>query len=49
MIKNTKSSWGSVSRWLHWGLGLAIIAMIAGLARPASVAGTPGRVTALPL
>ena len=29
MIKNSKSNWGSVSRWLHWGLGLAIIAMIA--------------------
>jgi len=29
MIRNTKSSWGSLSRWLHWGLGLAIIGMIA--------------------
>ena len=28
MIKNSKSGWGSVARWLHWGLGLAIIAMI---------------------
>ena len=26
---NTKSSWGSVSRCLHWILGLAIIGMIA--------------------
>lgn len=29
MIRNTNSSWGSVARWLHWALGLAIIAMIA--------------------
>ena len=29
MIGNSKSSWGSVSRWFHWGLGLAIILMIA--------------------
>jgi cytochrome b561 len=29
MTGNTKSSWGSVSRCLHWILGLAIIGMIA--------------------
>ena len=29
MIRNTGSSWGSVSRWFHWVLGLAIIGMIA--------------------
>jgi len=29
MIRNTASSWGSVSRWFHWILGLAIIGMIA--------------------
>ena len=29
MIRNTKTSWGSVSRWFHWGLGLAILLMIA--------------------
>jgi len=29
MIRNTNSSWGSVSRWPHWGLGLVIIAMLA--------------------
>jgi cytochrome b561 len=29
MITNTKIGWGSVSRWLHWTLGIAIIAMIA--------------------
>jgi cytochrome b561 len=29
MIRNTSSSWGSISRWLHWGLGLTIIALIA--------------------
>ncbi len=28
MIRNTGSNWGSVSRWFHWGLGLAIIGMI---------------------
>jgi cytochrome b561 len=29
MIGNSRSNWGSVSRWLHWGLGLTIILMIA--------------------
>src|SRR6478752_6446798 len=29
MIRNTPSSWGSLTRALHWGLGLAIIGMIA--------------------
>jgi len=29
MIGNTSSSWGSVSRWFHWILGLAIIGMLA--------------------
>jgi cytochrome b561 len=29
MIGNTALSWGSVSRWLHWILGAAIIGMIA--------------------
>ncbi len=29
MLRNTKTSWGSVSRLLHWGLGLAIIGMLA--------------------
>jgi cytochrome b561 len=29
MIRNSNSSWGSVSRWLHWSLGIAIIFMIA--------------------
>jgi cytochrome b561 len=29
MIGNTPSSWGSISRWFHWILGLAIIGMIA--------------------
>ena len=29
MIRNTASSWGSVSRWFHWILGIAIIGMIA--------------------
>jgi cytochrome b561 len=29
MITNTKTGWGSVSRWLHWTLGIAIIAMMA--------------------
>lgn len=28
MIRNTTTSWGSVSRWFHWGLALAIIGMI---------------------
>jgi len=29
MIRNTSAGWGSVARWLHWGLALAIIGMIA--------------------
>jgi len=29
MIRNTPSSWGSLTRAFHWGLGLAIIGMIA--------------------
>jgi cytochrome b561 len=29
MITNTKTGWGSISRWLHWTLGIVIIAMIA--------------------
>ena len=29
MVRNTGVSWGSVSRWLHWGLGITIIGMIA--------------------
>ena len=29
MIRNTVSSWGSVSRWFHWVLGVTIIGMIA--------------------
>src|ERR1700754_3734031 len=29
MMGNTSSSWGSVSRWFHWILGVAIIGMIA--------------------
>jgi cytochrome b561 len=29
MIRNTSSSWGSVSRAFHWVLGLAIIGMLA--------------------
>jgi cytochrome b561 len=29
MMRNTGSSWGSVSRWFHWILGSAIIGMIA--------------------
>jgi cytochrome b561 len=29
MIRNTPSSWGSLSRWLHWGLGLIIVGMLA--------------------
>jgi len=28
MIRNTKDGWGSVARWFHWGLALAIIGMI---------------------
>jgi cytochrome b561 len=29
MIGNTTSSWGSVSRWFHWILGVMIIGMLA--------------------
>ena len=29
MLRNTAKSWGSLSRWLHWTLGIAIIGMIA--------------------
>jgi cytochrome b561 len=29
MLRNTSSSWGSLSRGFHWGLGLVIIGMIA--------------------
>jgi cytochrome b561 len=29
MIRNTISSWGRASRWLHWVLGAAIIGMLA--------------------
>ncbi|THD74211.1 MAG: cytochrome b [Bradyrhizobium sp.] len=29
MIRNTTSGWGSVSRWLHWILGAAIVGMLA--------------------
>jgi len=29
MIGNTRSTWGSVARWFHWGLGAAIIGMLA--------------------
>jgi cytochrome b561 len=29
MIRNTALSWGSVFRWFHWILGIAIIGMIA--------------------
>jgi cytochrome b561 len=29
MIRNTNTSWGSISRLFHWGLGLVIIGMIA--------------------
>jgi cytochrome b561 len=29
MIQNTSSTWGSISRWLHWALGAAIIGMLA--------------------
>jgi len=29
MIRNTAMSWGSVSRWFHWVLGIAIVGMIA--------------------
>jgi cytochrome b561 len=29
MMRNTVKSWGSLSRWFHWVLGVAIIGMIA--------------------
>jgi cytochrome b561 len=29
MIRNTRTGWGSVARWFHWGLALAILGMIA--------------------
>ena len=29
MLRNTVKSWGSLSRWFHWILGIAIIGMIA--------------------
>src|SRR5438132_552015 len=29
MIRNTSSNWGIVSRWFHWGLGIATIGMMA--------------------
>lgn len=29
MIRNTNQSWGCVSRLFHWGLGLAVIGMLA--------------------
>jgi cytochrome b561 len=29
MLRNTPKSWGSLSRWFHWILGVAIIGMIA--------------------
>jgi cytochrome b561 len=29
MLRNTVKSWGSLSRWFHWVLGIAIIGMIA--------------------
>jgi cytochrome b561 len=29
MLRNTPSTWGSVTRWLHWILGIAIIGMLA--------------------
>lgn len=28
MIRNTRNGWGSLARWFHWGLALAIIGMI---------------------
>ncbi|MBR1091344.1 cytochrome b [Bradyrhizobium manausense] len=28
MIRNTRTGWGSVARWFHWGLALTIIGMI---------------------
>jgi len=29
MLRNTSTQWGSLSRWFHWVLGVAIIGMIA--------------------
>jgi cytochrome b561 len=29
MVRNTKHNWGSLSRSFHWGLGLAIVGMLA--------------------
>ncbi|MCP1732250.1 cytochrome b561 [Bradyrhizobium elkanii] len=29
MIRNTAASWGSLARAFHWGLGIAIIGMLA--------------------
>jgi cytochrome b561 len=29
MIRNTRSTWGSISRWFHWGLAAAIVGMLA--------------------
>jgi cytochrome b561 len=29
MIRNTRSNWGSVSRWFHWTLAVAITGMLA--------------------
>jgi cytochrome b561 len=29
MLRNTSTHWGSLSRWFHWVLGVAIIGMIA--------------------
>jgi cytochrome b561 len=29
MIRNTTSSWGSISRWFHWVLAVVIIGMLA--------------------
>ncbi len=29
MLRNTSSSWGRLSRWFHWGLGLVIVGMLA--------------------
>ena len=29
MIRNTTANWGSVARWFHWILGVAIVCMLA--------------------
>jgi cytochrome b561 len=29
MIRNTRSTWGSISRWFHWSLAAAIVGMLA--------------------